>query len=237
MRKFLLPAAALLLAFSASFADNHESTEVDPNATWDLTELFPTVEAWDAARQEVLAELPKIEARRGTLGDSAESLYEAYRHVSDTLRKGGRVFVYASLNADEDLREGGPQERRQLAQIMFSQFNEATAWMQPELIEVGREVVESFIEEDERLARIGQLIRRITAEAESRPFDGRRLDGEWLELRTHVRLVERAGFGHRSSSGDQDADAGVLECGADLLVEGGVGDDDVDLVEATGVGE
>jgi oligoendopeptidase F len=152
MRKLLLPAAALLLAFSPSFADNHEAAEVDPGATWDLTALFPTVEAWDAARQEVLAELPKIDARRGTLGDSADSLYEAYRHVSDTLRKGGRVFVYASLNADEDLREGAPQERRQLAQIMFSQFNEATAWMQPELIEVGREVVESFIDEDERLA-------------------------------------------------------------------------------------
>ncbi|MDJ0906310.1 MAG: oligoendopeptidase F [Woeseiaceae bacterium] len=152
MRKFLLPAAALLLAFSSSFADNHEAAEVDPSATWDLTALFPTVEAWDAARQEVLAEFPKIEARRGTLGDSADSLYEAYRHVSDTLKKGGRVFVYASLNADEDLREGETQERRQLAQIMFSQFNEATAWMQPELIEVGREVVESFINEDERLA-------------------------------------------------------------------------------------
>ena len=152
MRKLILPAAALLLAFSAASADNHESASVDPSATWDLTELFPTVEAWDEARKEVLAELPDIEARRGTLGDSADALYEAYRHVSDTLKKSGRVFVYASLNADEDLREGAPQERRQLAQIMFSQFNEATAWMQPELIEVGREVVESFLQEDERLA-------------------------------------------------------------------------------------
>ncbi len=152
MRKLLLPAAALLLASSLSFADNHETAEVDPGATWDLTELFPTVEAWEAAREEVLAEFPKIEARKGTLGDSAESLYEAYRHVSDTLRKGGRVFVYASLNADEDLRESETQERRQLAQIMFSQFTEATAWMQPELIEIGREVIESFIDEDERLA-------------------------------------------------------------------------------------
>ena len=50
-------------------------------------------------------------------------------------RKAASVFVYASLNADEDLRESETQERRQLAQIMFSQFNEATAWMQPELIE------------------------------------------------------------------------------------------------------
>ena len=58
--------------------------------TWDLTELYPTVEAWNQAREEVLAEFPKIEARKGTLGDSAESLYEAYRHVSDTLKKGGQ---------------------------------------------------------------------------------------------------------------------------------------------------
>ena len=100
----------------------------------------------------MLAEFEKIEARRGTLGDSAESLYEAYRHVSDTLRKGYRVYAYASLNGDEDLRVGETQERLQLAQIMLSQFNEATAWMAPELLEAGREVVESFINEDERLA-------------------------------------------------------------------------------------
>ena len=34
---------------------------------------------------------------------------------------------------------------------MFAQFNEATAWMAPELVEAGREVVESYIKEDERL--------------------------------------------------------------------------------------
>ncbi len=152
MRKALILAATLLATAPVHTILAEEDAAVDPKYTWDLTELFPTVEAWDKARQEVLAEFEKIEARRGTLGDSADSLYQAYRHVSDTLKKGGRVFVYASLNADEDLRESESQERRQLAQIMFAQFNEATAWMQPELIEVGREVIESYIKEDERLA-------------------------------------------------------------------------------------
>jgi oligoendopeptidase F len=152
MRKPLLLAAALLIAtpFSTAMAD--EEATVDPQYTWDLTELFPTVEAWNEAREEVLAEFEKIETRRGTLGDSADSLYQAYRHLSDTLKKVGRVFVYASLNGDEDLRDSEKQERVQLARIMFSQFNEATAWMQPELIEVGREVVEAYIKEDARLA-------------------------------------------------------------------------------------
>lgn len=152
MRNYLILAATVLVALPVFAAAEDEETAVDPQYTWDLSELFPTVEAWHEAREEALAEFEKIEARRGTLGDSADSLYQAYRHISDTLKKTGRVFVYASLNGDEDLRVGETQERVQLARIMFAQFNEATAWMQPELIEVGREVIESYIHEDERLA-------------------------------------------------------------------------------------
>jgi len=152
MRKSIWLATVLMAALPLCSVFADEEPAVDPRYTWDLTELFPTVEAWNQAREEVLTEFESIEAHRGTLGDSADSLYQAYRHVSDTLRKGYRVYVYASLNGDEDLRVGETQERVQLAQIMFSQFNEATAWMQPELIEVGREVIESYINEDERLA-------------------------------------------------------------------------------------
>ena len=152
MRKILSLATVLVVALPLFSVFAEEEPAVDPQYTWDLTELFPTVEAWNEAREEVLAELEKIEVRRGTLGDNADSLYQAYRQVSDTIKKGSRVFVYASLKGDEDLRVGEMQERVQLARIMFAQFSEATAWMQPELIEIGREVIESFIKEDERLA-------------------------------------------------------------------------------------
>jgi oligoendopeptidase F len=155
MRNLKLLVAALLalpIAVGIAQEESAEDRPVDPQYTWDLTELYPSVEAWNEAREEVLAEFDKLEAHRGTLGDSADSLYQAYRHVSDTLKKAGRVYVYASLNGDEDLRVTETQERRQLGSIMFSRLGEATAWMQPELLEVGREVIESYIHEDERLA-------------------------------------------------------------------------------------
>jgi len=153
MRTIKLLATAALLAAPLSFSyAQEEEPAVDPKYTWDLTELYPSVEAWDQAREEVLEEFDAIEQHRGKLGESADSLYAAYRHVSDTLKKAGRVYVYASLNGDEDLRVTDTQERRQLGAIMFSRFNESTAWMQPELLEVGREVIESYIKEDERLA-------------------------------------------------------------------------------------
>lgn len=145
----LATAILAMLFITSSFAN--EDAVVDPQHTWDLTDLYPSVEAWNVAREEVLGEFEKIEARRGSLGDSADSLYQAYRQVSDTLKKAGRVSVYASLNGDEDLRVTETQERRQLGSILFARFSEATAWMQPELMEVGREVVESYIKEDERL--------------------------------------------------------------------------------------
>jgi len=152
MSKFLLPLVAAVAICSSLPALGQSDTPVDPQATWDLTDLFPNEAAWNKAREEVLADFDKIDARRGTLGESAESLYETQRLVSDTLRKGGRVYVYASLQGDEDLRDSTGQERNQLAQIMFARFGEVTAWIQPELISVGREVIEAYIKEDERLA-------------------------------------------------------------------------------------
>lgn len=122
-------------------------------AVWDLSEIYPSVKAWDQAREEVLKDMELIEARRDTLGDSANSLYEALALVSDVTRRAARVSAYASLKADEDVRVTEEQERDQLSQIMFARLNEATAWMQPELLRVGEEVINAYIKEDDRLNR------------------------------------------------------------------------------------
>lgn len=126
--------------------------ETDPGATWDLTEIYPSVDAWDSARLEVIDDLESIHELRGTLGDSAAALYDALSTVSDIGRQAARVGTYAGLNADEDLRDSVTQERRQLSGIMASRFAEATAWIQPEVLAVGEEVIDAYVNEDERLA-------------------------------------------------------------------------------------
>ena len=154
-RKLLL-AAALLLAASSGFAQQDapkDAPRVDPKYVWDLTEIYPTAEAWDQARKEVLASTESILALRGTLGESADSLYRALSLVSDTSRKAARVHAWASLHADEDVRVTETQERRELALAMFARLGEATAWMQPEILRVGEETIDSFLAADERLDR------------------------------------------------------------------------------------
>ncbi|MES2624837.1 MAG: oligoendopeptidase F [Pseudomonadota bacterium] len=129
-----------------------QETNTDITAQWDLTDLFPSVEAWDQERQRMLVEFDKIEVYKGTLGDSSDSLYKALRFVSDTYRQALKVYVYSSLNGDEDLRETAAQERNQLGEAMFARMNEATAWMDPEIIAIGEERVRQFMDDNVELA-------------------------------------------------------------------------------------
>lgn len=151
MRSFALLLAATLALAGANTVVAGDDTKPDPY-TWDLSDLYPSVAAWNQARDEVAAKFAAIEQRRGTLGNSADDLYRTLQLVSDTTRQAGQVFVYASLNNDEDQRITETQERRQLASILYSRLGESTAWIQPELIAVGREVIESYIKDDPRLA-------------------------------------------------------------------------------------
>ena len=60
----VLVTASLALTFTiTAFAQDEES--VDPKYTWYLTELFPSIDAWTDARDDILADFNKIQGRRG----------------------------------------------------------------------------------------------------------------------------------------------------------------------------
>lgn len=139
---------------------------VDARYAWDLSEIYESVADWDEAREQVLERLVEIEARRGTLGESAGSLYRTLALVSDVTKAALRVYVYSSLRADEDLRETAPQERNQLAESMYARLGEATAWIRPEVVATGRDTIESFVASDVRLNRFAHSLDDVLRQAE-----------------------------------------------------------------------
>ena len=145
---FLLSLCTLYSAGSAPVLA--QDNTIDPYE-WDLTEIYPSVEAWDAERQRLLGQIDSIEGFRGTLGTDAESLYAAMRYVSDIYKEILRVYSYASMERDEDMRVTDAQERSQLAEGLFARFSQATAWIDPELITVGEGRINSFVEDNEEL--------------------------------------------------------------------------------------
>ncbi len=143
-------AAVALTGIAATLPVWAQQSAAD-GALWDLTEIYPDVTAWDAARRDLLAAVTGYSRFKGRLGESASVLAEALALQSDLSRTALRVYAYASLKADEDVRVSAWQERNAQVTELFSTLGEATSWVAPELLTVGKAKLDAFITASEVL--------------------------------------------------------------------------------------
>jgi len=129
-----------------------ERREIPERLTWNLADIFPSETAWRAARDELKGRIPALAAHRGHLGDSAAALADALVAVDGARQLLERTYVYASMRTDEDTREARPREMKQELQQLVVDFEAATSWMRPELLELGPGKVEGFLAAEPRLA-------------------------------------------------------------------------------------
>lgn len=147
-----LPIATALPSLLAGTARAADASPAATTAAWDLTDLYPDLDAWEAGRKDVLAALPRLAAYKGTLGNGAAAMVKALEDISAVTLRMMRVYVHASLRADEDVRVSANQERNAQVMDLWSAFGEATAWTGPEVLALGAEKVESYIAADKALA-------------------------------------------------------------------------------------
>jgi oligoendopeptidase F len=146
-RRGALGAAALasLAAAMPVWAQDKAAAVDSTGAAWDLTDIYPSDAAWDAARQQALAAIPGLAKYKGTLGTSADALAAALVAQSDLGRTIARIYTYISLKADADVRVAANQEKQAQAIDLYTKFGEATAWVAPEILEVGEAKIDQFI--------------------------------------------------------------------------------------------
>lgn len=145
---------ALALSLAATLAPTLvRAAQADASTVWNLTDLYASDAAWTAEQKAVQADLPKLTAFKGRLGESPAVLREALQTGSDLAKRVGRLSVYASLKADEDLQNAPNQERRALAAALSSQFGEAQAWVDPELLALGPEKIRAALAAEPGLAK------------------------------------------------------------------------------------
>lgn len=149
----------ILLSPLVAFSEVSSHSETNTPTVWDLTDLFPTVDAWETALNEVSAGIPELKSYEGRLGESAATLEEALRTRSALYRKLSHVRVYASLKADENLAESEPRARKQRVSSVSSDLWKSSSWMAPEIISLGSEKVEAFIAESPGLASFDHGLR------------------------------------------------------------------------------
>ena len=118
---------------------------------WDLSDLYATPKAWDESYARTKAAADKLGSYKGTLGKSAADLAKALVAISDLNREVTRLYTYASLASDQDLRNGANLERNQQAQGLGTKLSESTAWVAPEILQVGEAKIHAFVAADKTL--------------------------------------------------------------------------------------
>src|SRR5919202_3292471 len=131
---------------------------------WNLADLFPSVEAWNAEREALHAELPQLEALRGTLAQGPKALLAALSLEDQIEERLERLFAYAALERDLDTRNGAAVQRYEQAMVLAVAAGRASSWIAPELLTVSDEQLRGYLQSEPELAPFSRLIERTIRE-------------------------------------------------------------------------
>ncbi len=125
---------------------------------WNLTDIYPSRDAWSAARAEVGERLAVISSFRGKLGEGAGELRACLDTFFELGKQLRRVGAYASMRSDEDTRDAPSLEMRQTAVMLANRFSQEASFLDPEILEIGEQRVNTFIAEEPGLAIYRHLL-------------------------------------------------------------------------------
>ena len=153
-----MPRLALILGLLAgSFAFGAE-TAVD---RWNLGDLYPSREAWQADAAKLDAQIGEFGRCRSELGRSAESLQRCLDTLMELRKRHGRLDVYASEKLSEDTGVAESLELQQRVQLLGTRIEEAAAFLKPEILKLGRKNVERLIAQRDALKTYRHMLDNI----------------------------------------------------------------------------
>ena len=129
-----------------------DRTKIADTYKWNLADVYADAATWRARKDAIAAEVPSIRSFEGRLGHDAGTLADALDLMSRLDKELSRLYVYASMVADEDSRLSEPQGMQQEMQNLYASFGAQASYIEPELLRVGAQKVEAFLAAEAGLA-------------------------------------------------------------------------------------
>ncbi|MGZ5650696.1 MAG: oligoendopeptidase F [Usitatibacter sp.] len=129
-----------------------------PEDRWNLSDLYPNVTAWNADAARIGAQLGQFADCRGRLGESAKRFRECLDLEYDFLKRLGRLSVYSGELLAEDTGAPASLDLNQKAQVLGAKIAEATSFVNPEILAMGKAKIAAFVAKDPALKAYRQPI-------------------------------------------------------------------------------
>ncbi len=130
-----------------------DRSDIPDQYKWKLTDIFSDWHAWQSAVADLTARIEAFAALKGTLAEGgAGQLLRTLQLRDDIGQLTFKVWYFASLWYDQDQRDNAINAKRQQVQILFAKEAQASAWFNPELLEIPLETVQAWMAASPSLA-------------------------------------------------------------------------------------
>lgn len=129
--------------------------------TWCLEDMFESDDFWKEEFGRLQRMIFQYEDFEGTLGESADSLLEYLKFNDETNLLMERLYVYANMRYHQDMANSMYQEFAARAQKLMVEISGASAFAEPEILEITTEKINIFFNENPELETYKRYISEI----------------------------------------------------------------------------
>ncbi|MFF2527751.1 oligoendopeptidase F [Brevibacillus sp. NPDC058079] len=137
-------------------------SDVPAEYKWRLEDMYPTDNDWEADVQKVKQLTEKIAAMKGSLATSGKQLLAVLTLQDELLKTLDQVYVYARMRRDEDNANSKYQGLTDRATSLSTQVYGSISYIQPEILAIPTEDLQTWIKEVEGLEHYRILLDEIT---------------------------------------------------------------------------
>jgi oligoendopeptidase F len=150
---------ALLLTFPlAANAQERDRSKISDKYKWNLADIYPSDDAWKKAKEQLVAEIPKVERYKGNLASSAQDLLACLDFNTKLNKEFARLFVYASMISDQDTRDAAHLALIQEIRQAGADFGAKTAFIEPEILKMDKAALDTFMKQEKKLGIYRQYL-------------------------------------------------------------------------------
>jgi len=141
--------AMMAIPLLCAAATNTTQNEAD---RWNLNDLYASQDAWNKDAGKLEGQFKDFANCSGKLGVSAKQFKTCMDLNADMLKRFYKLSSYASQLRDEDTGSTQGMDLAQRADLLGNRLQQATSFINPEVLKLGKGKVESFLKQDKSLA-------------------------------------------------------------------------------------
>lgn len=118
---------------------------------WQVSDIYASENDWQAACEEYKSKLPQLQAMQGKL-NTAAAVCAALKLQEELAKLLDKIYAYARLQQDADNTDQKLQALAGEAEGMAAAFSNANAFVEPEMLALGKEKLLQMLDEEPALA-------------------------------------------------------------------------------------